>query len=359
MPGGPSLRPLPRPSPSDLPRSRGPGSAASACRPPPSPARAYPAAGPQLPGAAPLPPAGGFQAVPRPVPPGSSRQPTSREGGERRRRERSGGREAGERRGAARSPDLPEPARSARTRRLSGSPPPRTSLPLLPGVRLPPPSSSCYARRRRPPPQPSSADIPNSADSLLGRASSPRPFFLPPPRARLPAPGLLAGRDCLRPLRGCAGVAQRLLALPESPAAAALTPARGVRGRRSGRARPRPAPALPSPARRGDREDEQRRKAEKENTPERGQPSGGRGTSGPVGGDDLGTAAVGSAQSAGGWPAGRGPGRRAALGKAPRVWESSWRETQPPRLRPRDEGHRRVCFWWVHARLVCLKYCVT
>lgn len=143
----------------------------------------------QLPSAPPLLPRG--LRGPRRVPAGDRLQSTSREGGGRR-RGRGAGREEGERKGAARIPDFPEPARSAHSATLPvpvsqprpAAPPPPLPAPLAPSLQqlL---GSGCGR------PQPLPGPIPNSLGSLLGRASSPHPFFLPssPP----PCPGLAPG----------------------------------------------------------------------------------------------------------------------------------------------------------------------
>lgn len=187
----------PRPSPSDLPRSRGPGSAASARRPPPLPSARHPAAGPQ-PSARPLLPRGALPSlVPSLRAPAGSPRPgrAERGGGEGREERAGGGRQAGERRGAAWSPDFPEPARSAHSAALR--------VPAAPRRPAPPSCTSRGTPRPLPPaaatPGPAAAPQPLSATSptlrtLPGRASSPHPCFLPAfPRARPPSPGLPLG----------------------------------------------------------------------------------------------------------------------------------------------------------------------
>lgn len=365
MPGGPSL--LPSPSALALRPTAESGAGVRRFRPPPAapPQRAPSGRGAAALGAAP-PPAGG-SAVPRPVPPGSSRQPTSREGGERRRGGEggeSGGREAGRReKGSCLEPGLP---RASQERALGGSPgpgrapPSRTSL-LLSGYPSPPPSSSCYARASGRPPAPL-GHIPNSADSLPGRASSPHPFFLPAfPRARPPSPGLPSGSRLSPSPPRCAGASPCPVSpshfLSRRPPLPRLQPAAPGEGR-SGRARPRPAPR-PSPARRG-RTGKMNNgsKAEKENTPNEANLQEEEVRNGSVPGRGRpGTAAAGSAQSVGGWPAGRpaGRGSRGAGLRWGRGTEGlgialAWRRS--PRLRPRDEGvSSESVFWWVHARL--------
>ena len=252
-------------------------------------------------------------------------------------------------------PGLP---RASQERALGGSPgpgrapPSRTSL-LLSGYPSPPPSSSCYARASGRPPAPL-GHIPNSADSLPGRASSPHPFFLPAfPRARPPSPGLPSGSRLSPSPPRCAGASPCPVSpshfLSRRPPLPRLQPAAPGEGR-SGRARPRPAPR-PSPARRG-RTGKMNNgsKAEKENTPNEANLQEEEVRNGSVPGRGRpGTAAAGSAQSVGGWPAGRrgaGPGAPGCAGEgAPRVWESPWRGDAAP-----DCGHgmrvyhRRVCF---------------
>lgn len=95
-------------------------------------------------------------------------------------------------------------------------------------------------------------------------------------------------------------------------------------------------------------------KAEKENTPSEANLQEEEVRSGPVPGRGRpGTAAAGSAQSAGGWPAGRGSGGaglRWGRGTEGLGIVLAWRRS--PRLRPRDEGvSSESVFWWVHARL--------
>lgn len=156
------------------------------------------------------PPAGGF-AVPRPVPPGSSLQPTSREGGGKRRwggREggERGGRKAGERRGAAWSPYFPESASQERALRgslgPSRTPLPRTSSCSSPGTPRPlAPEATTLGQQ--PPPAPRRPH-PQLSGFTPGTRSSPHPFFLPSfPCVRplaLPLQVSLPGPDCLRPL---------------------------------------------------------------------------------------------------------------------------------------------------------------
>lgn len=110
-----------------------------------------------------------------------------------------GGRQAreGELLGARTSQSQP----GARTRRLSGSPPPRTSLPLLSGYASPLLPAAAT-------PAPAAAPQPLSATSPTLRTHSrdarPRPVlssFLPSLAPARPPQVSLAGRDCLRPLR--------------------------------------------------------------------------------------------------------------------------------------------------------------
>lgn len=168
--------------------------------------------------------------------------------------ERGAGREEGERKGAARIPDFPEPARSAHSatppvpvsRPRPAAPPPPPPAPLAPSLQ-----QLLGSGRGRPQPLP--GPIPNSLGSLLGRASSPHPFFLPssPPPCPGLAPGSRLSPSPAQPARASPRPAGSR-ALPESPGArspdaaapaAAAAPGEG----NSGRARPRPAPrpALP------------------------------------------------------------------------------------------------------------------
>lgn len=358
MPGGPSLRPSP--SALALRPTAEPGAGVRRFRPPPAapPQRAPSGRGAAALGAAP-PPAGG-SAVPRPVPPGSSRQPTSREGGERR---RGGRRERGE--GGRRekgSCSEPGPPRASQERALGGSPGPRRPAPPSRSSRgTPRPSFQQLLRpRRRPPPSPS-----RPHPQLCGLTPGTRvlaPSFLPSclpsrPPARPRSPSRVAIVSVPSALRRRLALRRLPLALPESPAAAAPTPARGVRGREKWASAPSPSPApQPCPARE-DREDEQRRQSREGEHPERGQPSGGRGT------ERLG-AGAGTTWDGGrglcpecGWLAGRPAGR--GSGGAGLRWGRgteglgivlAWRRS--PRLRPRDEGvSSESVFWWVHARL--------
>lgn len=95
-------------------------------------------------------------------------------------------------------------------------------------------------------------------------------------------------------------------------------------------------------------------KAEKENTPNEANLQEEEVRNGSVPGRGRpGTAAAGSAQSVGGWPAGRGSrgaGLRWGRGTEGLGIALAWRRS--PRLRPRDEGvSSESVFWWVHARL--------
>ena len=213
--------------------------------------------GPQ-PSARPLLPRGALPSlVPSLRAPAGSPRPgrAERGGGEGREERAGGGRQAGERRGAAWSPDFPEPARSAHSAALRVPAAPRRPAPPSSSrdTPSPSPSSSCYARASGRPPAPL-GHIPNSADSLPGRASSPHPFFLPAfPRARPPSPGLPSGSRLSPSPPRCAGASPCPVSpshfLSRRPPLPRLQPAAPGEGR-SGRARPRPAPR-PSPARRG------------------------------------------------------------------------------------------------------------
>lgn len=279
--------------------------------------------------------------------------------------ERGGGRQAreGELLGARTFQSQP----GARTQRLSGSQPrpatPHLLLLLLSGYPSPPPSSSCYLGRRLPPSL-YSATSP-TLGSLLGRASSPHPFFLPSLTPARPLQVSLLGPDCLRPLlcppapSPAPSSPSHFLSRPppqsrrgtpsRSPSQAATAPApapaaRGARGREKWASSPSPSPApQPCPARE-DREDEQRRQSREGEHPERGQPSGGRGT--VRWWVRAGTAAAGLFQSAGGWR-GAGPRAPGCAGEgAPRsrVWESSWLLEAAPGCGPGRVYPHRVCF---------------
>lgn len=356
--------PPPRPSPSDLPRSPGPGSAASARRPPPLPSARHPAAG-RSPRRGPSSRGGLCRPSSRP----SGLQPAAHVQGGRREEEGRGGRkERGEGGRQAREGELlgartSQSQPGARTQRLSGSPP-RPAVPHLPpappGVPLAPSLQQLLRPGQRPPPSPS-----RPHPQLCGLTPGTRvlaPSFLPSclpsrPPALSRSPSRVAIVSVPSALRRRLALPRLPLALPESPAAAAPTPARGARGREKWASAPSPSPApQPCPARE-DREDEQRQQSREGEHPERGQPSGGRGT------ERLG-AGAGTTWDGGrglcpecGWVAGRpaGRGSRGAglrwgrgtegLGIAPARRRS-------PRLRPRDEGvSSESVFWWVHARL--------
>lgn len=174
-------------------------------RPPPLPSARHPAAGPQ-PSARPLLPRGALPSLVPSLraPAGSPRPGRAERGGGAGREERAGGgRQAGERRGAALSPDFPEPARSAHSAALRVPAAPR---------RPAPPFSSRGTPRPLPPvvatPAPAAAPQPLSATSPTLRTHSrdarSRPIlssFLPSLAPARPLQVSLAGRDCLRPLR--------------------------------------------------------------------------------------------------------------------------------------------------------------
>lgn len=197
--------PPPRPSPSDLPRSRGPGSAASARRP--SPARAIRPRG-RSPRRGPSSRGGLCRPSSRP----SGLQPAAHvQGGRREEEGRGGRRERGEGGRQAREGELlgartSQSQPGARTQRLSGSPP-RPAVPHLPpappGVPLAPSLQQLLRPGQRPPPSPS-----RPHPQLCGLTPGTRvlaPSFLPSCLpSRSPARPLqvsLSGRDCLRPLR--------------------------------------------------------------------------------------------------------------------------------------------------------------
>lgn len=102
------------------------------------------------------------------------------------------------------------------------------------------------------------APSPSSPRSLLGRAPSPHPLFLPPslpsfPRARPPAPGLPPGRDCLRAPLGRPAPAPCPHFLPESPAAVVCAPREPSPSLRSPAAPARGSPGAPGKAEAGER----------------------------------------------------------------------------------------------------------
>ena len=340
----PSSLPPPRPSPSDLPRRRGLGSAASARRPAAPPRRTPSGRGAAALGAAP-PPAGSC----RPASRSSRLQPAAHVQGGRREEEEGreergeGGRERGRqaREGELLRARTSQSQPGTRTQRLSGSQP-RPAAPhlllllLLSGYPSPPPSSSCYARAAAAP-GPYSATAPTLwAHSWDAR---PRPIlssFLPSrPPALSRSPSRVPIVSVPFSVRRRLALPRLSLALPESPAAAvsprrgspspsraAAAPApapaaRGARGREKWASAPSPSPApQPCPARE-DREDEQRQQSREGEHPERGQPSGGRGTEwlSAVAGR---TWDGGRGLSAKCWRAAGGarvPGRRAAPGR--------------------------------------------
>lgn len=244
-------------------------------------------------------------------------------GGEGEERKGGCGRGVGEQKGSRLDPGLP---RACLERALSGAPvpasqprpAPRTSASASPGAPRPLPPA---AARLGPPPPPAPARPPPQLSGATPGTRVLAPSFLPSsPRARPRSPGLPPGPRLSR----CPSVRRRLapraasLAPPAPPAAAAAAraPARRARGRegKSGRARPRPAPRQPCPARK-DQEDEQRRQSREGEHPERGQPSGGRGTGARCGGHGPGRRPrAGSLQSAGRGCGARVPGRRSPGG---------------------------------------------
>lgn len=249
QPGSPGLPS----SPSDLTAEPEAGVGGSRPRPPRHPPKAH-ARGPRGRCSPRSPSSRGGLRRPRPVPPDHSRQPTSREGGGRRRRGRREGREGGERKGAAWIPDFPEPARSAhsaavRVPAAARAPPPSSSSSSSPGAPRPLPPAAARLGLRSPPapcrPHPQLSGVTPGTRVL---APSFLPSFLPSLAPALALQVPRPGPERRRPLLGQPRTSR--VACSRSPnsrrRSSSSRPPRPGKGRVGERALAQPrAPALP------------------------------------------------------------------------------------------------------------------